>query len=229
MADDGDTKSEISKASDLSKVGELVENTKGFFKHWGKDTKKNLDKINKNNRNQGEMFDLAYEQAENGNVVHEVWENQRWSAKYGNYGGEYDRGEYGDAGHLMESDPSPFSNRLGCTSAGTIWDDLEDIECPDGWEWEDDWQIDTAHVRPCHSNCPDGKRSILRSLISTRSVPGLRDDGRMKGAKSRSAGYTGRTLKSCNRICSTIAVATSTQHPANRTIRAHPLAQLQIL
>ena len=71
-----------------------------------------------------------------GLVVHEVFENERWSPVLKTWGSSY-------PGHLQPADPMPFTNRLqqssGCRTK-------QEVKPPEGWEFLGTWQLDTTHT-----------------------------------------------------------------------------------
>ena len=70
--------------------------------------------------------------------LHEIFENQRWSARDRSYASKY-------PGHLQPSDPMPFSNRLHQKISGR--QTKEEVTPPEGWEFlGDKWELDTVHT-----------------------------------------------------------------------------------
>ena len=85
-----------------------------------------------------ELVDLAALQ-ESGVMLDEIFENQRFSPvlKKDWWGSTY-------PGHLQPADPWPWSNRLHQKASGRRT--LEEVTPPDGWEYLDEWQLDTTHT-----------------------------------------------------------------------------------
>eukprot|EP00966_Prymnesium_polylepis_P275126 6357064-Prymnesium_polylepis.1 len=67
-------------------------------------------------------------------LLHETFENQRFSRALSEWGGSY-------PSHLLASDRKPFTNRVGAPAAA-----LEACTCPTGWEWIEEWRVDLAQM-----------------------------------------------------------------------------------
>ena len=83
-------------------------------------------------------------------VAHEVFENARYnpSARTEMASGGSIPGAWGSAFPqcMLPHDPAAFTNRLHQRGSGRA--SVAEVGCPAGWEWTDEWSLDTAHA-PC--------------------------------------------------------------------------------